>query len=103
MDVSRATVRNRATLIDIPLRDVDVPLSALGERQAAALGRWFAALPPNERPTVMLSSSYVRARRTAAILRESAGINPGRVPLVVDERNRFVHPEGVSPCTHKDR
>ena len=31
--------------IGIDVRDVDVPLSALGEEQAAALGRWFAALP----------------------------------------------------------
>ena len=33
------------TMIDIALRDVDVPLSELGERQARALGRWFASLP----------------------------------------------------------
>ena len=28
-------------VIDIPTRDADVPLSALGERQARALGDWF--------------------------------------------------------------
>ncbi len=32
--------------IDISARDVDVPLSPLGQRQSQALGRWFAALPP---------------------------------------------------------
>ena len=41
-----------------PQRDVDVPLSALGERAVAALGRWFAALPEDERPNVVLSSPY---------------------------------------------
>ncbi len=79
-----AALKEGLAVIDIPLRDVDVPLSALGERQAAALGRWFEALPPNERPTVMLSSSYVRARRTAEILREIAGDQPR--PCTPDRR-----------------
>jgi broad specificity phosphatase PhoE len=52
-------------LIDIAERDMDVPLSELGERQAAALAEWFAALPPEERPNVVLYSPYVRARETA--------------------------------------
>jgi probable phosphoglycerate mutase len=38
--------------IDIAHRDVDVPLSSLGEEQSRALGRWFAALPAGERPTL---------------------------------------------------
>jgi broad specificity phosphatase PhoE len=46
-------------------RDVDVPLSALGEQQACALGDWFAGLAREERPDVVLSSPYVRARQTA--------------------------------------
>ena len=32
-------------VIDLDWRDVDVPLSELGQRQAEAAGRWFAALP----------------------------------------------------------
>ena len=52
-------------LIDIAERDMDVPLSELGERQAAALGQWFATLPPDQRPNVVLFSPYVRARETA--------------------------------------
>lgn len=36
--------------IDIAERDVDVPLSRQGEQQSEALARWFAALPPGERP-----------------------------------------------------
>ncbi|HMI44323.1 MAG TPA: phosphoglycerate mutase family protein, partial [Gemmatimonadaceae bacterium] len=31
--------------INIEIRDVDVPLSELGERQAIALGRWLGTLP----------------------------------------------------------
>ncbi len=52
-------------LINLDMRDCDVPLSALGAEQAAALGRWFAALPADERPDVILASPFVRARQTA--------------------------------------
>ena len=52
-------------LIDIAARDVDVPLSALGERQARALGDWFARLDADARPQVLLCSPYVRAQQTA--------------------------------------
>jgi len=74
--------------IDVPVRDVDVPLSALGERQAAALGRWFASMPAPERPTVILTSPYVRAARTAEIVRATAGLDSDTVPTVIDERLR---------------
>ncbi len=50
--------------IDIADRDVDVPLSPLGEQQADALGDWFADLPDAEQPEVVLSSPYVRACQT---------------------------------------
>src|SRR5205085_8208633 len=46
-------------------RDTDVPLSALGEQQARALGLWFGRLPVDEQPQVVLTSTYVRAIRTA--------------------------------------
>ncbi len=42
--------------IDIDIRDVDVPLSELGHRQAEAAGRWFASLPHDQRPEVILAS-----------------------------------------------
>ena len=32
----------RLPLIDIAERDIDVPLSPLGEQQSIALGQWFA-------------------------------------------------------------
>jgi broad specificity phosphatase PhoE len=51
--------------IELAHRDVDVPLSPLGELQSDALGAWFAGLPRDQRPNVVLSSPYVRARQTA--------------------------------------
>jgi len=57
-------------LIDIAERDIDVPLSPLGLQQAQALGRWFNQLPPDEQPTVVLTSPYLRARHTAEIILE---------------------------------
>ncbi len=75
-------------LIDIATRDVDVPLSPLGERQASALGGWFGAMPEEEKPTVVLSSPYVRARTTTDIALAQAGIDPDEVSYIVDERLR---------------
>jgi 2,3-bisphosphoglycerate-dependent phosphoglycerate mutase len=75
-------------VIDIALRDVDVPLSDLGHEQARALGRWFASLPEAERPEVVLASPYVRARQTAKAICDAGGVaESGREP-VVDERLR---------------
>jgi broad specificity phosphatase PhoE len=75
-------------VIDIALRDVDVPLSELGHAQAAALGRWFAALPEAERPEVVLSSPYVRARQTAKAICEVGGVAETARQPIVDERLR---------------
>jgi broad specificity phosphatase PhoE len=74
--------------IDIQLRDVDVPLSHLGHRQADALGRWFAALPEAERPEVVLVSPYVRARQTAKAICAAGGVAEQAKQPVVDERLR---------------
>ena len=71
--------------LDLTHRDVDVPLSELGRRQAAALGRWTAQQPADQQPTVVWSSPYVRARQSAEIAIETAGLD---VPVVVDERLR---------------
>ena len=75
-------------IIDIPMRDADVPLSALGERQAQALGRWFARQPAEEQPTVILASPYLRARQTAAIALDAAGLSREEDTLIIDERLR---------------
>ncbi|MFN2453608.1 MAG: histidine phosphatase family protein [Pyrinomonadaceae bacterium] len=76
------------SLIDIATRDVDVPLSALGERQAAALGRWFATMPDEAKPNILLTSPYIRARKTAELTLASAGIEVDDISFVVDERLR---------------
>ncbi len=77
----------RLPMIDIDTRDVDVPLSPLGERQASALGTWFGELPVAEQPTVLLCSPYQRARETAGIVLASSRLGD-RIPMVVDERLR---------------
>ncbi|MDB5078704.1 MAG: Histidine phosphatase family protein [Chloroflexi bacterium] len=69
-------------------RDMDVPLSALGHRQAEAVGRWFGSLPPQEQPTTILSSSYLRAKDTARGLAEAAGWDLDTIQLTTDERLR---------------
>lgn len=77
-------------VIDLEVRDVDVPLSPLGERQAIALGKWFAEMPEESRPNVVLSSPYKRARHTAELIREHGRLVPldPANPVIVDERLR---------------
>jgi broad specificity phosphatase PhoE len=75
-------------MIDIPERDVDVPLSPLGHRQAEAVGRWFASLPEDERPEVILSSPYVRARQTAQGICQAGGAACEAKGPILDERLR---------------
>lgn len=74
--------------IDIATRDVDTPLSALGEEQATALGQWFGALPPAQAPNVVLTSPYLRARSTTNLLLNAAGLPRDQIVQVVDERLR---------------
>ena len=79
----------RQTHIDTgAARDVDVTLSALGERQSGALGRWFAAMPPGDRPEVVFASPYLRACQTASLIRAEGGFAPGCAEIVADERLR---------------
>lgn len=53
-----------AELIDLTHRDADVPLSATGQEQARATGRWLAALPDAKQPDVAVVSPYLRAVQT---------------------------------------
>lgn len=78
----------KAARIDIGLRDVDVPLSELGVRQATALGHWFAGMAPDERPDVLLVSPYLRARQTAEQIGNVGGFGIGLTDHQVDERLR---------------
>jgi broad specificity phosphatase PhoE len=77
---------NGDDLIALDNRDADTPLSGLGEAQARALGEWFASLPPESRPDTVLSSPFVRAHQTAAIVAAALGIDESRIE--VDERLR---------------
>jgi broad specificity phosphatase PhoE len=75
----------RIEQVDLCDRDADIPLSERGRLQAAALGRRLAALPPDERPTAVVSSPYVRSLDTARIALAELEQRPD---LLVDERLR---------------
>jgi 2,3-bisphosphoglycerate-dependent phosphoglycerate mutase len=74
--------------IAITGRDVDVALSPEGVAQAQALGHWFAARPSQDRPEIVLSSPYVRARASAEHLIRSGALTSCESGFVVDERLR---------------
>jgi 2,3-bisphosphoglycerate-dependent phosphoglycerate mutase len=74
--------------IDIDMRDVDVPLSDLGLKQAEAAGRWFASLPRDERPEIILASPYIRAKQTAEIICKQGALTGGPARTIIDERLR---------------
>jgi broad specificity phosphatase PhoE len=77
----------KGLMIDIAERDVDVPLSELGVRQSQALRDWFAAMPEEQQPNVVLHSPYLRAAETARIVKH--GIDgDGLLASRVDERLR---------------
>jgi broad specificity phosphatase PhoE len=75
-------------VIDLAVRDVDVPLSDLGHEQARALGEWFSKLPEEEKPQVVLSSPYLRAQETARAICAAKGVTLDAKRLVIDERLR---------------
>jgi probable phosphoglycerate mutase len=71
--------------IALDQRDIDIPLSELGERQSEALGTWIAEQPSETQPTVLWVSPYLRARQTAELALKAAGLD---LPVVIDERLR---------------
>lgn len=74
-----------AEIVDMPLRDADVPLTRTGTEQALALRRWLDARPPGEYPDSVWVSPYLRAAETAGIA--LAG-RPDGTRARVDERLR---------------
>ncbi|GAA0569907.1 histidine phosphatase family protein [Paractinoplanes ferrugineus] len=56
-------------------RDAEVPLTDIGEAQAAAVGSWLAALAPEQLPQIVITSPYLRARETWRIAAETAGLD----------------------------
>src|SRR5689334_18335787 len=75
-------------IIDLQTRDVDTPLSALGCEQAVSLGLWFAALPAERQPNVVLYSPHLRARDTARLIVEHGGLKKPALVQLHDERLR---------------
>jgi broad specificity phosphatase PhoE len=80
--------------IALESRDVDVPLSKRGREQADALGERLRQF----RPDSVWVSPYLRARQTACVALETAGLD---VPLVVDERLREREFGVLDGLTHK--
>jgi broad specificity phosphatase PhoE len=76
------------SVVDLPTRDVDVPLSDLGERQSMTLGHWFRKMPAEQRPSAVLASPYVRTRRTAELALKAAELSEDQVTFITDERLR---------------
>jgi broad specificity phosphatase PhoE len=65
-----------AGLLDSGLtgRDADVELTDRGRAQAQAFGHWLARLPADDRPQVVITSPYRRARETWRIAAEASGL-----------------------------
>jgi len=82
-----AALREAMHRIALDGRDMDVPLSPLGERQSLALGDWFSRRAEAERPEILLCSPYLRARQTMELFRSARGAS-GDEPICVDERLR---------------
>ena len=77
--------RAGAEVIDVELRDADVPLTDTGTAQATAFGRSLAELDQDSRPEAVWCSPYLRARQTARTALDTAGLD---LPFRVDERVR---------------
>ena len=62
------------------------PSWVVTRREAA--GRWFGALPRDERPEVILASPYIRAKESAEIICREGALSGGPAHTIVDERLR---------------
>ncbi|HEV7646389.1 MAG TPA: histidine phosphatase family protein [Pyrinomonadaceae bacterium] len=72
-------------MMEYPYREPDVPLSELGKLQSAAMGKWFAALPEEDKPNLIYTSTFVRTTESADILVKNAGLD---IEIISDERLR---------------
>jgi broad specificity phosphatase PhoE len=72
-----------AEVLDLEQRDADVELSETGREQAASVGAWLDELDVDDRPTVVVSSPYLRAAETARRAVERLGVE-----VQYDERLR---------------
>lgn len=78
----------RRARIEIEARDVDVPLSELGNEQSLALGKWFASMRAADKPEVVLTSPYMRAKQTAEAIQAAGGLAEDGLKIIIDERLR---------------
>jgi 2,3-bisphosphoglycerate-dependent phosphoglycerate mutase len=83
-NVIRASAAENAETLEIPDRDMDVPLSELGLQQASAFGQWLTSSEIDP-PETVLSSPYRRALETAEAASRSSGLAFG---IDQDERLR---------------
>lgn len=81
------------------MRDPDVPLTRVGEREAAAVGRWLRSLPADAAPDAVWSSPYLRAAETARLALAAAG---SRLPVRTDERLRDREPGVTEGATAEE-
>ena len=86
--IMAANQAGRAEVTGLPDRDADVPLSTKGVAEAAAFGRWVAALPAGQAPDLVVSSPYVRARDTAAAALAALADAGRPVRSAIDDRLR---------------
>jgi broad specificity phosphatase PhoE len=77
--------RSGADVIPVEARDADVPLTAVGARQADLLGHFLRAEGEAALPTAVWTSPYVRARQTAEAVIAASGL---QLRPHVDERLR---------------
>jgi broad specificity phosphatase PhoE len=84
-NVIRAAAARDVEVLEIADRDMDVPLSDLGRRQASAFGAWLRGRPEDQRPEVILSSPYERATQTAEALLQAMDLD---IAYAQDERLR---------------
>ena len=82
---AEAAQRDGLERIDVPARDPDVELSETGREQAAAVGRWLSELADDDRPGIVWTSPYRRARQTGEIALRAATLD---LDFRVDERLR---------------
>ena len=82
---AETALRDGLERIDVPARDPDVELSETGREQAAAVGHWLSELTDGERPGIVWTSPYRRARQTGEIALEQAEME---LDFKVDERLR---------------
>lgn len=74
----------KALTIDFPGREMDVPLSEIGLRQAISVGKWFKSQP--NKPSLIFTSPYCRTLETSRLIVKNAMFKS--TEIIQDERLR---------------